>query len=189
MIIALTSCTSSNITPTALPMLPSPQSTALISAAPTSTPGQDLVPTPEPDQPTPEPAIATPIQSCSPTPPDALGPFYTPGAPQRNAVGQGYIIQGVVRSAVDCSPIANAQVEAWMAGPDGEYRDEYRATFFTDENGTYSFESHFPPPYSGRPSHHHLLVSAVGYQTLVTQHYPVQGENQAIFDLVLVPSQ
>jgi protocatechuate 3,4-dioxygenase beta subunit len=75
-----------------------------------------------------------------------------------------------------------------MAGPDGEYRDDYRATFFSDENGAYSFESHFPPPYSGRPPHHHLLVTVAGYQTLVTQHYPVQGENQATFDLVLLPN-
>jgi protocatechuate 3,4-dioxygenase beta subunit len=85
-------------------------------------------------------------------------------------------------------PIPNAQIEVWMAGPDGEYHDDYRATFFSDENGAYSFESHFPPPYSGRPSHHHLLVTTPGYQTLVTQHYPQQGENQATFDLVLLPA-
>lgn len=118
-----------------------------------------------------------------------LGPFYTPGAPQRNSVGQGYTLRGVVRSSIGCQPIANAQIEVWMAGPDGEYRDDYRATFFSDENGAYSFESHFPPPYSGRPSHHHLLVTVPGYQTLVTQHYPQQGETQAILDLVLLPSQ
>jgi protocatechuate 3,4-dioxygenase beta subunit len=76
-----------------------------------------------------------------------------------------------------------------MAGPDGEYRDEYRATFFADENGAYSFQSHFPPPYAGRPSHHHLLVTVPGYQTLVTQHYPQEGKNQATFDLILIPNQ
>jgi protocatechuate 3,4-dioxygenase beta subunit len=118
-----------------------------------------------------------------------LGPFYTPGAPVRNKVGEVYLLTGVVRSAADCSPIPDAQIEIWMAGPDDEYRDEYRATLFSDENGAYSFESHFPPPYSGRPPHHHLRVSAAGFQTLVTQHYPEQGENQATFDLVLLPIQ
>ena len=114
-----------------------------------------------------------------------LGPFYVPGAPVRDEVGEGYTLSGVVRSALDCSPIAGAQIEVWMAGPDGQYGDDYRATLFSDENGAYHFESHFPPPYSGRPSHHHLRVSSPGFETLVTQHYPVEGQTQATFDLVL----
>ncbi len=129
------------------------------------------------------------VVSCSPTRSDALGPFYTPGAPVRDKVGEGYLLTGVVRSAADCGPIPGAQIEVWMAGPDGEYRDEYRATFYADSSGAYTFESHFPPPYSGRLSHHHLLVSAEGYQTLVTQHYPAAGQDRATFDLVLLPSK
>jgi protocatechuate 3,4-dioxygenase beta subunit len=73
-----------------------------------------------------------------------------------------------------------------MAGPDGEYTDDYRATQLVGADGAYRFESHFPPPYSGRPPHIHLRVSAEGYQTLVTQHYPKEGETSASFDLVLV---
>lgn len=107
----------------------------------------------------------------------------------RDKVGEGYLLTGVVRSAAGCSPIPDARIEVWMAGPDGEYRDEYRATFYADENGVYTFESHFPPPYSGRPSHHHLLVSAEGFQTLVTQHYPAAGHAGATFDPVLLPGQ
>ena len=126
--------------------------------------------------------------SCEPTPSDALGPFYKPDAPLRERVGEGYLLNGVVRSSSDCAPIPGAQIEIWMAGPDGEYADEYRATLFSDEQGAYRFESHFPPSYSGRPPHHHLRISAQGYQTLVTQHYPVEGVNEAVFDLVLVPA-
>jgi protocatechuate 3,4-dioxygenase beta subunit len=115
-----------------------------------------------------------------------LGPFYEPSAPLRDSIGEGYVLSGVVRSSAGCSPISNAQMEIWMAGPDGQYSDEYRATLFTDENGAYRFESHFPPPYSGRPSHHHLRVSASGFETLVTQHYPQYGQSEATFDVVLV---
>ncbi|MGW8249067.1 MAG: intradiol ring-cleavage dioxygenase [Anaerolineales bacterium] len=140
-------------------------------------------------QPAAGPTSTTAVLDCSPTPTDMLGPFYVSGAPVRYKVGEGYLLSGVVRSAADCSPIPDAQIEVWMAGPDGEYADEYRATLYSDDNGSYSFESHFPPPYSGRPSHHHLQVDAPGYQTLVTQHYPQQGENQATFDLVLLPAQ
>ncbi len=188
--IALNACTSSNVPPPA-----STQTTVpipFVTLIPTVTrPGTERADLPSATVIEPAATIlpTVSIEACSPTDPDALGPFYTPGAPQRSSVGEGYILQGVVRSSVDCSPIPNAQIEVWMAGPDGEYRDEYRATFFTDENGAYSFESHFPPPYSGRPPHHHLLVSASGYETLVTQHYPIQSENQVTFDLVLLPSQ
>jgi protocatechuate 3,4-dioxygenase beta subunit len=60
---------------------------------------------------------------------------------------------------------------------------------FSGEGGGYQFESNFPPPYQGRPSHIHIRVTAPGFQELVTQHYPVEGDEEAIFDLVLVPVQ
>jgi protocatechuate 3,4-dioxygenase beta subunit len=127
--------------------------------------------------------------SCEPTPRDALGPFYKPDAPIRESVGEGYQLSGAVLSAENCLGITGAQVELWMAGPDGEYRDEYRATVYSDDQGEYRLESHFPPPYQSRPSHIHIRVTAPGFQELVTQHYPVAGEDQAIFNLVIVPTQ
>jgi protocatechuate 3,4-dioxygenase beta subunit len=143
-----------------------------------------------------DPAPATPAalaesasnpETCQPTAPDAEGPFYKAGAPQRDKVGEGYVLTGVVRSSVDCMPIPGAQIEFWMAGPDGEYRDEYRATLNAVEDGSYRFESHAPPPYSGRPPHIHLRITAKGYTTLITQHYPEDGTSSADFDVVLVP--
>jgi protocatechuate 3,4-dioxygenase beta subunit len=168
-----------------------PQSTqpALSPATP------EAVQTQAPERPTQSPAqpsdipSATADQSCQPTQPDQEGPFYKAGAPIRDHVGEGYVLQGVVRSATGCAPIAGAQIEFWMAGPDGQYTDDYRATMLVGEDGAYRFESNFPPPYSGRPPHIHLRVSAEGYQTLITQHYPKEGENGASLDLVLVPEQ
>jgi protocatechuate 3,4-dioxygenase beta subunit len=125
--------------------------------------------------------------SCTPTAPDMLGPFYVPGAPVRDQVGKGYTLRGVVRSAQDCRILAEAMVELWMAGPDGAYDDAYRAVVYSDENGAYQFESHAPPPYSGRPPHIHLRVTAAEHAVLVTQHYPEQGVTEATFDLVLLP--
>jgi len=126
-------------------------------------------------------------EACQPTEADMLGPFYVPGAPERDKVGEGYVLSGVVKSSVDCTPISGAQVEFWLAGSDGIYDDDFRATLFADENGEYRFESHFPPPYAGRPSHIHIKVSAEGYETLVTQQYPSEGDTGATFDLVLAP--
>jgi protocatechuate 3,4-dioxygenase beta subunit len=126
-------------------------------------------------------------EDCLPTPPDMLGPFYVAGAPVRDRVGAGYVLAGVVRSAARCAPLAEAMVEFWLAGPDGEYTDDMRATLYSAQDGAYRFESPAPPPYAGRPPHIHVRVSAAGYATLVTQHYPEPGRTEAMFDLVLTP--
>ncbi len=165
---------------TAVPAAPTALRAPTATDAPSAT-TQSPAPTEPAATATPEPI------TCTPTQPDMLGPFYTPGAPVRDAVGSGYVLSGVVRSAEECAPIAGVQIEFWMAGPDGEYGDAYRATVLTGADGRYRFESHSPPPYSGRPSHHHLRVSAPGFQHLVTQHYPAQGQTEATFDLVLLP--
>jgi len=126
---------------------------------------------------------------CSPTPSDALGPFYKPGAPRRRQIGSGYNLIGIVVSAADCEPIPNANIEIWMAGPEGEYSDAYRATIKTDRSAAYRFQSHFPSGYYGRPPHLHMKISAKGYETLVTQHYPEDGQVEGVFDIVLIPDR
>jgi protocatechuate 3,4-dioxygenase beta subunit len=128
-------------------------------------------------------------EACKPTEPDMLGPFYKAGAPVRPSIGKGYVMTGTVKSAGDCSAIKRARIEFWLVNPDGSYDDDHRATVFSDTKGSYRFESNTPKPYFGRPPHIHARVSAEGYETLVTQHYPEKGKDRAIFDLVLVPSR
>jgi len=55
----------------------------------------------------------------------------------------------------------------------------------TRNDGTYRFETDFPPPYSGRPSHIHFKVFAPGHRTLTTQLYPKAGQKDIVFDLVI----
>ena len=130
-------------------------------------------------------AGATP--ACAPTRADALGPFYKPNAPRRAKVGSGHVLKGVVRSAPGCGPIAGARLEFWLAGPNAQYDDDHRATVLSDAAGAYRFESNYPPPYAGRPSHIHVRASAAGHQTLVTQFYPPPNSTEGAFDLVLIP--
>ena len=124
---------------------------------------------------------------CRPTAPDALGPFYEPGAPLRSRVGRGYVLTGVVRSATSCRLLPGARIELWLANPSGEYDDDHRATVRAGRNGAYRFESNRPVPYAGRPPHIHVRVTAPGHRVLVTQHYPRPRQTRARFDLVLVP--
>jgi len=125
---------------------------------------------------------------CTPTAEDELGPLYEAGAPLRNSVGKGYLLFGTVKSATDCREIPAARIEIWLAGPEGVYGDDWRATLFSNENGAYFFESHTPPLYGRRPAHIHIKVTADNYQELITQHYPVKDSGEASLDLVLIPS-
>jgi protocatechuate 3,4-dioxygenase beta subunit len=123
---------------------------------------------------------------CAPTRPDMEGPFYKSGAPLRDATGQGFVVTGVVRSAATCQPITQARVEWWQANPRGEYDDAHRGALVTGADGAYRFDTDFPPPYSGRPSHIHFKTFAAGYRPLTTQLYLKGGQSAVGFDLVLV---
>ena len=134
----------------------------------------------------PAPAAAAP--ACPPTATDLLGPFYVPDAPVRSSVGKGHVLTGTVRSAADCGAIPGARVELWLSGPNG-YDDDHRATVIADGAGRYRFESERPGPYERRPPHIHVRVAHPGFELLVTQHYPAQGQAAGTFDLVLEPKR
>lgn len=118
---------------------------------------------------------------------DILGPFYRPDSPVRDNLviesmpGDLVELSGIVRHK-DCStPYKNAKIELWHCSADEIYDNEsdeyrYRGTIHCDENGKYSFKTQMPVPYDVgngtiRPAHFHMMVSAPGYQSLVTQIY------------------
>jgi protocatechuate 3,4-dioxygenase beta subunit len=80
-------------------------------------------------------------------------------------------------------------MELWLAATDSGYDENHRATVVADGSGRYRFESNVPPPIEGRPPHIHLRVFVKGFEMLVTQHYPAPGTDEAVFDVVLVPSR
>ncbi len=122
---------------------------------------------------------------CAPTRADALGPFYKAGAPVRSKVGTGYVLSGRVLTT-GCRPIARARIELWLVNPQGTYDDAHRATMIASRTGAYRFQSNRPRSYESRPPHIHVRVTARGFRTLVTQHYPRGTRTGAVFNLVLV---
>jgi protocatechuate 3,4-dioxygenase beta subunit len=122
---------------------------------------------------------------CAPTRADSLGPFYEPGAPVRARVGTGYVLRGRVLTT-GCRAVPRARIEFWLVNPRGQYDDAHRATVIAASDGRYRFQSNRPPGYSGRPPHIHVRVTARGFRTLVTQHYPRGTRTGATFNLVLV---
>lgn len=118
---------------------------------------------------------------------DILGPFYRPDSPIRKNLlikgDKGILteLSGIIMHK-DCStPYKNAKIEIWHCDAKGVYdnsSDEfrYRATSFSDNKGYYSFKTILPVPYDigggqARPAHFHLMITAEGYQPLVTQLY------------------
>jgi protocatechuate 3,4-dioxygenase beta subunit len=118
---------------------------------------------------------------------DILGPYYRPYAPIRTdmlvkgTTGQVVILKGKVKQKDCTTGLKNACVELWHCDEKGVYDNEspdfnYRARTYCDEKGNYEFKTVFPVPYSvgpgvTRPAHFHMLISAEGYQTLITQLY------------------
>lgn len=118
---------------------------------------------------------------------DILGPFYRPDSPERNnlvitgTLGDIVELSGIVKHK-DCkTPYKNAKVELWHCSSEGIYDNDsdeyrYRGTTYCDENGNYKFKTQMPVPYGIdeefiRPAHFHLMISAKGYQNLITQIY------------------
>lgn len=118
---------------------------------------------------------------------DILGPFYRPNSPLRHNLS----IKGEMGEAIeligkinhnDCStPYRKAKIELWHCDAKGIYDNttqdyRYRGTTYSDVKGNYNFNTILPVPYDVgdgtiRPAHFHMMISAAGYQPLVTQLY------------------
>ena len=117
---------------------------------------------------------------------DILGPYYRPNSPVRNNLvikgEKGTLIElrGIIKHKDCVTPYKNAKVELWHCNNQGQYDNtsnefRYRGTTYSDDIGNYSFNTIIPVPYGSgndiRPAHFHLMITAEGYQPLVTQLY------------------
>jgi len=121
-------------------------------------------------------------------------PHYEHGADIANgAKGELCFVRGQVR-ALDGTPVAGAEIQVWQADADGYYDVQYanldqhraRGTLFSGADGGFHFRSilaeAYPIPHDGpvgqmlerlgrhpwRPAHLHFMISAPGYERLVT---------------------
>jgi hydroxyquinol 1,2-dioxygenase len=124
------------------------------------------------------------------------------GSNMSNGVkGTPWYVQGTVKG-IDGQIIPHAEIEAWQADDDGYYDvqkenlNEYqgRAVFTANQDGQYYFETivpeAYPIPHDGpvgkmlealnrhpwRPAHLHFMISAPGYERLVTHVFRENGE-------------
>lgn len=128
------------------------------------------------------------VAACDPTSRTSEGPYYRAGAPFRTAIAEGVegeplVVTGRVVAGPDCEPVANAVLDVWQADANGKYdvnltaadRAAYRlrGKVRTTEDGTFRFETIRPAPYpiggGVRPAHIHVIVSAEGQPSVVTE--------------------
>jgi hydroxyquinol 1,2-dioxygenase len=123
--------------------------------------------------------------------------------------GETCLFSGIVRDT-DGNPVEGAKIDVWCDNADGYYDVQQpdiqpqwnnRGVFITGADGLYSFQGirpvAYPIPDDGpvgqmlaalgrhpnRPAHMHFLVSAPGFQTIVT-HTFVQGDEWLTSDAV-----
>jgi len=123
-------------------------------------------------------------------------------------------ISGKVYDFQSKTPIKGAILDTWQAATNGFYENQdekqpdynLRGRFRTDENGTFEIialmPTAYPAPTDGpvgellraakrspyRPAHLHFIVSAPGYETLVTQIF-VKGDKRIEDDVVFTASE
>jgi catechol 1,2-dioxygenase len=118
---------------------------------------------------------------------DILGPFYRANGPVRTDLvisgerGTKVLLEGLVKHSDCVTPFKKAKIELWHCDAAGVYdntSDEfrYRGTTYSDDKGRYFFNTILPVPYEvndtmTRPAHFHMMITAKGYQQLITQLY------------------
>lgn len=137
-------------------------------------------------------------------------PVYPLGADVANgARGEPCFVSGAIRG-VDGEPVPHARIEVWQADQDGFYDVQYagldefqgRGVLEAGQDGSYHFRSivaePYPIPHDGpvgdmlratgrhpwRPAHLHFMISAEGYQTLITHVFRSGGaylDSDAVF--------
>lgn len=126
-------------------------------------------------------------QTCTATLAQTEGPYYRSPNPEtqwmrRGTDGPAFTLRGRVVDT-NCNPIPWTWVALWHADPTGAYDnvapyDIYRATYFTDANGMFAFQTIKPGLYPGRTRHAHIKLDAANTALLTTQLYwPGEPQN------------
>lgn len=132
-------------------------------------------------------AAQTTATSCTLTPSETEGPYYSAGAPAKANLAadtQQGIPLTVSGQVLDqrCQSLKNATVDVWQADASGQYDNsgfKLRGKVKTDANGQYTFSTVVPGQYPGRTPHIHVKITPAGGKTLTTQLYLPNNPNNA----------
>ena len=119
-----------------------------------SGPEQVAAPEPEQEEPRRDDQARAAERNCEATQSNPGGTNnYIPDAPERNSLGSGFVITGLVRSAAGCRPLEGVRVQVWLATETGGEQDN-RASLRTGSDGRYRIETAPTVAQFGEPNIH-----------------------------------
>jgi hypothetical protein len=138
----------------------------------------------EPDAPEGEPAPQR--RTCEATESNPGGTNnYIPGAPERKALGEGFVIEGFVRQSAGCEPLEDVPVQVWLATETGGEQDN-RATVRTDADGRYRIETPPTVPQFGEPNIHvGVDQEELGFEPVFIRRVVDLDDRRAVVNLTL----
>jgi hypothetical protein len=110
---------------------------------------------------------------------------YIPDAPEREALGEGFVIEGFVRQSAGCEPLEDVPVQVWLATETGGEQDN-RATVRTDADGRYRIETPPTVPQFGEPNIHvGVDQEDLGFEPVFIRRVVDLDDRRAVVNLTL----
>jgi protocatechuate 3,4-dioxygenase beta subunit len=110
---------------------------------------------------------------------------YIADAPERDALGEGFVIEGFVRQSSGCEPLEDMPVQVWLATETGGEQDN-RATVRTDADGRYRIETPPTVPQFGEPNIHVAVdQEKLGFEPVFIRRVVDLDDRRAVINLTL----
>jgi hypothetical protein len=110
---------------------------------------------------------------------------YIPDAPERESLGDGFVIEGFVRQSQGCEPLDDVPVQVWLATETGGEQDN-RATVRTDDDGRYRIETPPTVPQFGEPNIHVAVdQEELGFEAVFIRRVVDLDDRRAVVNLTL----
>ncbi len=108
---------------------------------------------------------------------------YIPDAPERDSLGSGFVIAGLVRSAAGCRALEGIRVQVWLATQSGGEQDN-RASVRTGADGRYRIETAPTVAQFGEPNIH-VAYDDGDYRAVYIRRVVDLDDERAVVNLTL----
>jgi hypothetical protein len=109
---------------------------------------------------------------------------YIPDAPERESLGEGFVIEGFVRESSGCERLDDVRVQVWLATETGGEQDN-RASVRTDADGRYRIETPPTIPQFGEPNIHVAVDGDDRFEPVFIRRVVDLDDKRAVVNLTL----
>jgi hypothetical protein len=109
---------------------------------------------------------------------------YREDAPERESLGEGFVIEGFVRQSRGCERLEDVRVQVWLATATGGEQDN-RASVRTDAEGRYRIETPPTIPQFGEPNIHVAVDGDERFESVFIRRVVDLDDKRAVVNLTL----